>query len=120
MRMCSTRDRGPHPFASRSSQMIHTLCTSLGTNRTGGVSNRVGDVLITGQADEDGDTTGIPNDLLQLITEVPEYKYQIQVIGSEMWSGNGMTYTTYWDALNGGLALLDRWMMAREVRVVAV
>ena len=43
----------------------------------------MGDVLITGQADESGATTGIPADLLQLITEVPEYKYQVQVIGSD-------------------------------------
>ena len=37
----------------------------------------MGDVVITGQADESGETTGIPDELLRLITEVPEYKYLV-------------------------------------------
>lgn len=80
----------------------------------------VGDVLILGPADEKtGDTTGAPDELIELLFNTERYKYLVQVSSEQGWHGNGMTYENWVEAYNGALGLAKRWVLVERVKVVA-
>ncbi|MBM4646548.1 DUF3846 domain-containing protein [Rhodococcus hoagii] len=77
-----------------------------------------GDVVIVGQPDDEGETQGVPDELLSLLTQTTEWRYEVSVINESGWHRNGRTFNNVWAAYNDGLALLDRWVLAQQVRVV--
>ncbi|MDI9934743.1 DUF3846 domain-containing protein [Rhodococcus sp. IEGM 1351] len=77
-----------------------------------------GNAFITGQPDEEGRTTSVPQEIIDLLFKTDEYKYEVQT-GSPSWNGNGLRYDDYWDAAHGVLELSSRWMLVTECRVVA-
>jgi hypothetical protein len=79
----------------------------------------MGDVLILGPADDEGNTTSVPDELVELLFNTKEYRYLVQTSGDDSWNGNGVTYDNWVDAYNGGLSLAERWTLVEHVKVVA-
>lgn len=80
----------------------------------------MGDVILLGQPDEDGDTQDVPGELVTLIMKTDLYKYEVQTIdGGDKWYGNMSTFDNYFEACNAALGLLGRWTLASDIRVVA-
>lgn len=79
----------------------------------------VGDCLLMGPADEEGETLGVPDEFVQLLFHTERFKYEVQVYDEEGWHGNQLTYPDWVDAYNYGVSLADRWLKVTTVRVVA-
>lgn len=77
-----------------------------------------GDCLIIGQPDDEGDSQGVPDELVDLLLNHERWKYQVKTVGDDTWSGNQRTYSNVWGAYNDALALAERWLAVTEVRVV--
>ncbi|MBJ8343976.1 DUF3846 domain-containing protein [Antrihabitans sp. YC2-6] len=95
-----------------------TMFIWAGAPRRRGGQAYYGDVLITGQPDEEGNTTSLPDELLDLILRTDEYKIEVQT-GGDSWAGNGKRFADYWIALHYVLELAERWVLVTNVRVVA-
>lgn len=80
----------------------------------------VGDAVIIGSPDDEGDTQDVPGELVTLLMNTEIYKYEVETIEREgKWYGNQRTFDNYFEACNSALGLLDRWALASDVRVVA-
>lgn len=85
-----------------------------------GVDAFMGDVVLLGQPDEDGDTQDVPAELVTLLMKSDLYRYEVETVDKEgKWYGNQSRFDNYFDAANAALGLLDRWMLATDIRVVA-
>ena len=80
----------------------------------------VGDAVIVGAPDADGNTTDVPAAIVSLFMETQAYRVEVQVIGETEWHRNHATYTDYWEAVIWAMLLLERWALATDVRVVPV
>lgn len=80
----------------------------------------VGDAVIVGAPDADGNTIDVPAAVLSLLMETQAYRVEVQVIGETEWHRNRATYTDYWEAVIWAMLLLERWALATDVRVVPV
>lgn len=79
----------------------------------------MGDAFILGPPDDEGDTTGIPEDFKQLLLDTEEYKMEVQTTGSgDAWAGNQLRFNDPFDALNYVLGLAERWHAVEQVRIV--
>lgn len=79
----------------------------------------VGDVLIIGPANEvTGETTGVPDELVDLFFHTERYRYLVKTYGESSWNGNGVIYERWQDAYNGAQSLARRWTLVEEVKVV--
>lgn len=80
----------------------------------------LGDVLVLGPADEEtGATHSVPDELIELLFNTNEYKYEVKTINEKGWHGNGRRYDNWVDAYNDGLALASRWTLVEHVKVLA-
>jgi hypothetical protein len=96
-----------------------TLLWWCGENRFMNVDVICGDVFITGLSDDDGNTTSIPQDFLDLVLNTEVYKYEILTFNGGAWAGNNMRFDDYWDATHQALCLAERWKLVEHTRVVA-
>lgn len=79
-----------------------------------------GDVVLLGAPDAEGDTQDVPGDLVTLLMKTELYKYEVMTVEREdKWYGNNTRFDNYFNACNDALALLDRWLVAIDVRVLA-
>lgn len=86
-------------------------------NRWRDVDAIVGDVLVTGQPDETGVLTSIPESLLDGIAGMYNWKYEVQT-GGDDWSGNQVICANYFEAIAKAVGLSRRWMLVTAIRVV--
>lgn len=77
-----------------------------------------GDVLITGQPDDAGDTTDIPQELLEILFFHTKYKYEVKVVGDNDWYGNQRRFDHWSEAYNAVLALESGWQLVSDFRVL--
>ncbi len=80
----------------------------------------MGDCLIIGQPDDDGESQSVPDELVNLLFNTEAFAYEVKVHGESGWYGNQVVLDDVWDAYNDGLSLAERWSRVEEVRVVAV
>lgn len=80
----------------------------------------VGNAVIVGAPDADGNTTDVPPAICALLMETQVYRVEVQVIGETEWQHNLAKYTDYWEAVIWAMLLLERWALATDVRVVPV
>lgn len=80
----------------------------------------VGNAVIVGAPDEEGNTTDVPEAVISLLMETQVYRVEVQVIGETEWHRNAAKYTDYWEAVIWAMLLLERWALATNVRVVPV
>lgn len=124
---CISVDRPPASLVINDEGKIHglplnrraTLFCWVGNHRFRGVDALVGDCLLVGPVDEEGETMTVPDELLELLFNTEEYKYMVQVTGEDGWHGNGMRYTDWVEAYEGGVALAERWLKVEQVKVVS-
>lgn len=55
----------------------------------------VGNAVIAGAPDADGNTTDVPETVRSLLMETQTYRVEVQVIGETEWHRNHATYTDY-------------------------
>lgn len=80
----------------------------------------MGNVILLGRPDEDGDTQDVPSELVKLLLKTEIYRYEVETIEKlGKWYGNQATYDNYFEACNAALALQERWLLVNNVRVVA-
>ncbi|MEU2204240.1 DUF3846 domain-containing protein [Microbacterium oleivorans] len=85
-----------------------------------GVDALMGDVILLGQPDEEGDTQDVPAELVTLLMKTDLYKYEVETHEkSGKWYGNMTRFDNYFEACNAALGLLDRWTLANDIRVLA-
>lgn len=78
-----------------------------------------GDALITGVPDDDGNTTSVPESVLDALGGMYTWKIQVQTVADgDEWSGNQMRYANYFDAVNAACSLAMRWAAVTDIRVV--
>ncbi|WOI90199.1 DUF3846 domain-containing protein [Rhodococcus qingshengii] len=81
----------------------------------------MGDALVLGIPDDEGETMGVPAELDELLLHTSEYKMEVQTVGDgDSWSGNGLRFSEPFEAYNYVLGLADRWGAVTEVRIVPV
>lgn len=79
-----------------------------------------GNAFITGLSDEDGETTSVPQELVDLMLSTAKYRAEVTTLNDEdSWSGNNLVFDNYWDASHGVLELASRCQLVKEVRIVA-
>lgn len=79
-----------------------------------------GNVFIIGPPDDEGDSTSVPQELVDLLFSTEKYKGEVTTLSDEdSWSSNSLEFTDYWDAAHSVLELASRWQLVKEARVVA-
>ena len=79
----------------------------------------VGDAIIVGQPDDDGNTTDVPDSLTKLLFETKSYKAEFQTLDdANKFNGNQMRFDDYFTAANYALAKSEAWTMVERCRVV--
>ncbi|KIM16572.1 hypothetical protein QV65_13025 [Rhodococcus erythropolis] len=79
-----------------------------------------GNVFIIGPPDDEGDSTSVPQELVDLLFSTEKYKGEVTTLSDEdSWSSNNLEFTDYWDAAHSVLELSSRWQLVKEARVVA-
>lgn len=78
----------------------------------------MGDVLILGSVDDEGETLAVSDQLVELLTTYEEWRYEVKVIGEDGWHGNQVTYDNVWNAYNSALRKAEAWALVVDVRVV--
>lgn len=78
----------------------------------------VGDAVLVGIPNEDGDDTDVPNETLALLTERTAYVVLTLHEGSPRWSMHPFVYDDYFQAVVWAMILSDKATGARAVRVL--
>jgi Domain of unknown function (DUF3846) len=79
-----------------------------------------GDVLLTGRADKNGDTTSVSDQLLKLLFKLNALRIEVQTEKNGPWDTNGQWYSDWESAYIAAVHLAERWSLVKEVRVVEV
>ena len=78
----------------------------------------VGNAVIIGMPDEEGNDTNIPDDLLHALTFDGQFRVEVTLLGDPKWYTNVALYPTYWDAVVWAAMLRERWVEVEQIRVV--
>jgi hypothetical protein len=79
----------------------------------------VGDAIIIGQPDEQGNSTDVPESLVKLLFETKSYKAEFQTLDdANKFNGNMRRFEDYFEAANYALAKSEAWTMVERCRVV--
>lgn len=79
----------------------------------------VGDVLIVGHPDKDGNTTDAPANVVELLFETKSYKAEFQTYDdANKFNGNRMRFEDYFVAANYALGKAESWSAVQRCRVV--
>lgn len=80
----------------------------------------VGDVLIVGHPDRQGNTTDAPANVVELLFETKSYKAEFQTFDdADKFNGNLRRFDDYFEAANYALCKADSWTAVQRTRVVA-
>jgi hypothetical protein len=78
----------------------------------------LGDAVLVGMPDRRGNVTDLPEDVRVLLITPATYRVEVRTIGDPKWYSNQATFPDYWEAIIWAMVLLERWTLARDVRVV--
>lgn len=79
----------------------------------------VGDVIIVGHPDKDGNTTDVPTEVVDLFFGTESYKAEFQTYDDpNKFNGNMRRFDDYFEAANYGLGKAESWTAVQRVRVV--
>lgn len=79
----------------------------------------VGDAIIVGQPDKDGNTTDVPPKVVDLFFGTKSYKAEFQTYDDpNKFNGNMRRFEDYFEAANYGLGKAESWTAVQRVRVV--
>ncbi|BAS17577.1 hypothetical protein AHiyo8_58800 [Arthrobacter sp. Hiyo8] len=79
----------------------------------------VGDVLIVGHPDKDGNTTDAPANVVELLFETKSYKAEFQTFDHPTkFNGNLRRFDDYFEAANYALLKAQAWTAVEQTRVV--
>lgn len=79
----------------------------------------VGDVLIVGHPDSQGNTTDAPANVVKLLFETKSYKAEFQTLDdANKFNGNLRRFEDYFEAVNYALGKSEAWTMVERCRVV--
>lgn len=76
----------------------------------------MGDVLLLGQPDDEGDTQSVPDELLSILLNPGMFRIEVQT-GTDDWSGNELRFDDVWNAYAWGVALASRWSQVTALSV---
>ena len=80
----------------------------------------MGDVVLIGLPDDDGDTQDVSGEVVTLLLKTELYKYEVMTHENDSkWYGNQSRFDNYFDACNAALGLYERWSLAANVRVMS-
>jgi hypothetical protein len=80
----------------------------------------VGDVLVVGHPDSDGNTTDAPKEVVELLFDTKSYKAEFQTCDHPTkFIGNQCRFTDYFEACNYALGKAESWTAVERARVVA-
>jgi hypothetical protein len=77
----------------------------------------VGDAVLIGQPDAEGESTDLPDGLLALFLNPGVFRIDVQWHGSDQWMNHGLSYDDYFEALVWAMILNERFT-PKEVKVV--
>lgn len=80
----------------------------------------VGDALLVGMPDSRGESTDVPQAVVDTLTNPGTWRVEVQTVGDPKWYRNQSTYTDYFEALVWAMVTLERWTAAEDVRIVPV
>ena len=96
-----------------------TLILWLHNSRYRGADIILGNAVLIGQPDEEGDTQDVPEDLINLLFKTETFKIEVNTLDDlNAWNGNLARYESWTDAYAAGLSLATRWFAVNHVRVV--
>ena len=79
-----------------------------------------GNVFIIGPPDDEGASTSVPQELVDLLFSTEKYKGEVTTLNDEdSWSSNNLEFPDYWEAAHSVLELASRWRMVSNCRVIA-
>ena len=79
----------------------------------------VGDAVMVGQPDEDGNSTDVPEEVTKLLFETKSYKAEFQTYDdAKKFNGNMMRFEDYFVAANYALGKAVSWTAVERCRVV--
>ena len=96
-----------------------TLMTWCHNDRYRGMDFIAGDCVLAGQPDDEGETLGCPDELIDLLFNTQEYRYMVKTINEDGWHGNAMRYDNWLQAYNDGVGLAERWALVESVKIVS-
>ncbi|MET4003908.1 hypothetical protein ABIB48_002646 [Arthrobacter sp. UYCu511] len=97
-----------------------TLVLWIHNSRFRGNDILVGDVIIVGQPDDEGDSQDVPAELVDLLLNTPCYAVQVTTLNDmHTWSGNQMRYSDWTDAYKAAASLAERWALVDQARVIS-
>jgi hypothetical protein len=80
----------------------------------------VGPALIVGMPNRKGDSTDVPDAVVELLTTPRSWRVVARLVDDRQWYQEGVTYDDYFDALVWAMVTLERWTAAEDVRVLPV
>jgi hypothetical protein len=80
----------------------------------------LGDAVLVGMPDRRGNATDLPDAARGLLLSPIAYRVEVRTIGDPKWHSNQATFSDYWEAIIWAMVLLERWTLARDVRIVPV
>lgn len=79
----------------------------------------VGDVIVIGAPDDDGNSTDVPEAVTKLLFETKSYKAEFQTLDdANKFNGNLRRFEDYFEAVNYALGKSEAWTMVERCRVV--
>lgn len=79
-----------------------------------------GNALIVGIPDRRGESTDVPQPLVDLLTKGGAWRVQVKSLGDPKWHQSRVTHTDYFEALVMAMVTVERWASAVNVRIVPV
>lgn len=80
----------------------------------------VGDAVIVGIPDRRGESTDVPQSLVDILTKAGAWRVQVKSLGDPRWHRSTATHTDYFEALIMAMVTVERWTSAVNVRIVSV
>lgn len=79
----------------------------------------VGNALMVGASDDDGDSTDVPADVVKLLFETKSYKAEFQTFDDpDKFNGSLRPFEDYFQAANYALAKAEAWTAVQRCRVI--
>jgi hypothetical protein len=78
----------------------------------------VGPAFVVGPPDRQGDDRSVPEDLVELLLGTKRYRVQVQIQGSQAWSGKREVFADWFEACHHAVQLTRLSTAVEEVRVV--
>ena len=77
-----------------------------------------GSVLVTGQPDEEGNTTSVPVEFVRLVFDVPDYRVEERLTDSDTWRATREVFTDFFSALDVAVEKAIGDPLVCDIRIV--